>query len=112
MPKISRSYTDRWGGSYEGVGGHVQSVMDAYDNLDLDIDIAAVEVDDGEVRVGLRFVVSGTSDRGREAVLGAPLDPARATLLWRKEKAGWRLLETEELDIPELRDELEARATR
>jgi hypothetical protein len=28
--------------------------------------------------------------------------------LWRDEQAGWKLASTEKLDIPELRDELEA----
>ena len=109
MPKISRSYTDRWGGSYESLGGNIQSVIEAYDDLEMDYDIGSVDVRDGEVRIGLEFVVSGSWEGSRGAVLGTSLDPCRATLLWVEEQPGWRLRETEELDIPEYREELERR---
>ena len=112
MPKISRSYTDDWGGSYEALGGHVQSLMDAYDDLDIAVDIGAADVGEGEVRLGIAFVVSGSWDGARESILGTRLDPCRATLLWVEEQVGWRLKETEELDIPEHREELDARRTR
>ena len=112
MPKISRSYTDRWGGSYESLGGNIQSVMDTYDDLRMEVDIAAVDVGDGEVRVTLSFVISGSYQGRRGAILGTAVDPCRATLLWVEEQPGWRLTETEELDIPEYRDELEKRRTR
>jgi hypothetical protein len=109
MPKISRSYTDRWGGSYESLGGNIQSVIDAYDDLEMDYDIGSVDVRDGEVRLGLEFVVSGADEGGRGTVLGTALEPCRATILWVEEQPGWRLKETEELDIPEYRDELQRR---
>lgn len=112
MPKISRGYSDRWGNSYESLGGHLQGLMDSYDSLDVDLDVTGAEVGDGEVRLGVRFVVSGSYEGDREAVLGTSGDPCQATLLWRKEQAGWRLAETEELDIPELREELESRMVR
>jgi hypothetical protein len=112
MSKISRTYSDQWGNSYESIGGHLQSLMDAYDRLDVDLDVTAVEVGDDEVRLGTRFIVTGDSDGSREAVLGTGVEPCRATLLWRREQPGWRLVETEELDIPELRDELEAHRLR
>ena len=35
-----------------------------------------------------------------------------ATLLWREETPGWRFASTPELDIPELREELESRRNR
>ena len=110
MPKVSRGYSDRWGNTYESVGGHIQALMDAFDGLDVDLDVTGAEVGEGEVRLGVSFVVSAAADGGREAVLGTPGDPCRATLLWRKEQSGWRLVETEELDIPELRDELQRRS--
>lgn len=112
MPKISRSYTDRWGGTYEGLGGNIQTVIETYDDLEMDYEIGAVDVRDGEVRLGLEFAISGRYEGSRGAVLGTSLDPCRATLLWVKEQPGWRLKETEELDIPEYRDELEERRTR
>lgn len=112
MSKISRSYSDRWGNSYESVGGHVQGLMDAFDGLDVDLDVTGADVGEGEVRLGVRFVVTGSVEGEREAVLGTSAEPCRATLLWQKEQAGWRLAETEELDIPELREELGERMVR
>ena len=112
MAKISRSYTDHWGGSYEGMGGQVQSMMDAYDALTMAIDIHLVEVGDGEARVVLAFVVGGRTEAGKGNILGTALEPCRATLRWVEEEPGWRLVETEELDIPEYREELERRRER
>ncbi len=109
MAKISRSYTDDWGGSYEILGGQAQSMMDAYDALTMDIDISVVEVGDGEARVVLAFVVGGRTEAGKGSILGTALEPCRATLRWVEEKPGWRLAETEELDIPELREQLQRR---
>lgn len=112
MPKISRSYSDPWGGSYEALGGHLQSVIDAWDDLAVDLEVGAAEVGEGEVRLAIVIVVGGRDGGRREAILGTTADPCRATLLWVKEQPGWRLRATEELDIPELRDELEARRKR
>ena len=112
MAKISRSYSDAWGGSYESLGGQAQSMMEAYDALTMDVDIGAVEVGDGEARVVLAFVVGGRTEAGRGNILGTALEPCRATLRWVEEEPGWRLVETEEIDIPEYRDELENRRVR
>jgi len=109
MAKISRSYTDDWGGSYESLGGQAQSMMDAYDGLTMDVDIGAVEVGDGEARVVLSFVIGGRTEVGRGNILGTDLEPCRARLRWVKEEPGWRLVETEELDIPQFREELQRR---
>ena len=109
MPKISRSYSDRWGGSYESLGGNIQAVIETYDDLEMSYDIGSVEVRDGEVRIGLEFVVTGRYEGSLGPVLGPRLDPCRATLLWVEEQPGWRLRETEEIDIPEYRDELRER---
>lgn len=112
MSKISRSYTDEWGGSYEGLGAQIQSMMESYDALTLDVDIHSVEMGDGEARVELDFVVGGRTEVGRGNILGTDLDPCRATIRWIKEEPGWRLVETEELDIPQFREELERRRDR
>jgi len=109
MSKISRSYSDHWGGSYESLGGQAQSLMDAYDGLTVDLDIKTIEVGDGEARVVLSFVVGGRTEVGKGAVLGTDREPCRATLRWVEEEPGWRLAETEELDIPEFREELQKR---
>ncbi len=112
MSKISRSYTDDWAGSYEILGGQAQSLMDAYDGLTVDMDITAVEVGDDEARIVLAFVVGGRNEIGRGNIFGSEIEPCRATLRWVKEEPGWRLVETEELDIPEYRDQLEGRRIR
>lgn len=109
LSRISRSYADQWGGSYESLGGHIQSMMDAYDGLTVDLDILALEVGDGQATMAISFVVGGRTQVGRGSILGSAVEPCRATLRWVEEEIGWRLAETEELDIPELRDELERR---
>lgn len=112
MAKISRSYTDKWGGGYESLGGYAQSLMDAYDGLTMDVEISAVEMSKTEARMVLTFVIGGRTQIGRGNILGTDLEPCRATLKWVKEDAGWRLAETEKLDIPQLREELESRRER
>jgi hypothetical protein len=112
VSRVSRSYTDRWGGSYESLGGQFQSVIEAYDGLAVDWTITRARVVDETVRVDLRFVVTGTFDGQRGTILGTSIDPCTATVLWVKEQPGWRLAETEELDIPEYREELERREQR
>ena len=105
---LSRSYHDPWGMSYEAVLGHVQEVMDTFSGLQVDLDPPVVEVDGDQARVSLRFVVWGTADGERGYVVGSSSDPVTSTELWRKEPPGWRVVTTETLDIPELRDELDA----
>ena len=112
MSKIARSYTDEWGGSYESLGAQVQSMMDSYDGLTMDVDITSLEVADGEARIELAFVVGGRTEVGRGDIFGTELDPCRATLRWIKEKPGWRFAETEELEIPQYREELDQRRSR
>jgi hypothetical protein len=109
MSKISRSYTDDWGGSYEVLGAQAQSMMDAYDGLTMDVDIDSVEIGDNEARVELTFVIGGRTQVGRGNIFGTEADPCRATVRWIKEEPGWRLVETEALDIPQLREELQRR---
>ncbi len=109
MSKISRSYTDDWGGSYESLGAQIQSMMESYDGLTMDVDINSLETGDGEARVELAFVVGGRTEVGRGNILGTDLDPCRATLRWVKEEPGWRLVETEELDVPQYREQLQER---
>lgn len=109
MSKISRSYTDEWGGSYESLGAQVQSLMESYDGLTMDVDISSVEMGDGEARVDLSFVVGGRTEVGRGSILGTDLEPCRATIRWVEEEPGWRLVETEEIDIPQFREELQRR---
>jgi hypothetical protein len=112
MSRISRSYIDEWGGTYETLGGYASQVTDAYEDLDFDFGVTASEHGDDWVRLRLRFTLSGRSPEGREAILGSFTDPCTATVMWEKETPGWRLVETEELDIPEYRSELEQRRLR
>ena len=104
---ISRSYRDDWGMSYESVLSHVQEVMTTFSGLAVDLEPPLVEVNGDSARVRLRFVVSGIAEGERGDVVGSPGDPVTTTQLWRKEPAGWRVVTTEALDIPELRDELD-----
>jgi hypothetical protein len=112
MAAVSRSYSDPWGFDYETLGGNLHQVMDAYDDLNVDIALGQTAVSDAEVRVGLEFVVSGRTQGSREFVAGSDSEPCTAVLVWRKETPGWRLASTADLDIPELREELESRRPR
>lgn len=112
MAAVSRSYSDPWGFDYETLGGNLNQLMDAYDDLDVDLVLGEVAASDEQVRVGLEFVVSGSYDGTEEYVIGSGTEPCTAVVVWRKEDPGWRLASTAELDIPEFRDELEARRPR
>jgi hypothetical protein len=112
MSAVSRSYSDPWGFDYETLGGTLLRVMDEYDDLAVDLVVGDVAAFDAEVRIGLEFVVSGRYRGSREYVVGSGAEPCTAVLVWRKEPPGWRLASTADLDIPELREELEARRPR
>jgi hypothetical protein len=109
---LSRSYHDPWGLSYETVLGNLQEVMDTFSGLQVDLEPPIVEVDGEQARVSLRFVLWGTADGERGYVVGSSSEPVTTTELWRKELPGWRVVTTETLDIPELRDELDAMRSR
>lgn len=104
---ISRSYHDEWGLTYESILGYVQEVMSTFTDLTVDLEPPVIEVDGETARVRLRLVVSGSAEGDRGYVFGSPTEPVTTTQLWRKEQPGWRIVATEALDIPELRDELD-----
>jgi hypothetical protein len=106
MHAVSRSYSDRWGMSYESIGGHLRGIMESFDALEVDLDPPEITVEGDEALVRMRFVVSGSDGASRGYVLGSRTDPCTASQRWRKEPQGWRIITTDELDIPELRDEL------
>lgn len=110
MSGISRGYSDRWGLSYESLGGQLHETMDTYDDLRVDLEVGAPVVAESEVRIDIEFVLWGRYEGTRGYVVGSLSDPCTATLLWRKETPGWRFASTLELDIPELRHELDARS--
>lgn len=112
MAAVSRSYSDQWGNTYESVGGHLNQLMETFEDIDVDLVMGGVEATTDEVRIGLEFVVTARYDGARESVFGSGAQPCAAVLVWRKDAPGWRLASTADLDIPELRDELEARRPR
>ncbi len=112
MSAVSRGYSDPWGFDYETLGGNLNHVMNEYDDLEVDLVFGEVAASDEEVRVGLEFVVSGRYQGAREYVVGNDAEPCTTVVVWRKEQPGWRLASTADLDIPELREELEARRPR
>jgi hypothetical protein len=109
MSGISRGYTDPWGLNYETLAGYLNETMDTYDDLDVDSLLSKPVVGEGEVRIDIQFVVWGRYEGTKGYVVGSITDPCTATVLWREEKTGWRLASIEELDIPELRHQLESR---
>ena len=112
MALVSRSYSDQWGNSYESAAGYLRQLMDACDDFDVESVFGGVDAAPDTVRVGLEFVVSGRCEQTSGLVFGSPLEPCAAVLVWQKETPGWRLATIAELDIPELREELEARRPR
>jgi hypothetical protein len=109
MSGISRGYSDRLGLSYETLGGYLHETMDTYEDLRVDLELGKPVVAESEIRIDIQFVLWGRYEGARGYVLGSLSDPCTATLLWRKETPGWRLASTLELDIPELRHEIETR---
>ena len=111
MSGISRNYSDPWGLTYESLGGQLNQIMDTYDDLRVDLELGTLVVAESEVRIDIQFVLWGRYEGTRGYVVGSLSDPCTATLLWREESPGWRFASTLEIDIPELRHELEARRT-
>ena len=109
MSAISRSYSDSWGFDYETLGGLVSETMETYEDLDLDSLIGKPVVAEGEVRIDIEFILWGRYEGTKGYIVGSITKPCTATLLWRKEAPGWRFASTVELDIPELRNELDTR---
>ena len=87
----------------------MKSAMDTYDDLDLEYELGEALVDGERVQVGIEFVLWGRYEGTRGYVIGSRSEPCTAVLLWSKETPGWRFASTLDLDIPEIRDELEER---
>lgn len=108
MSVFDRGYRDPWGHDYESLGGIFAAAFDDLDALDVTIAQLDVAVDGETARTGLRFVISGIADGVDGLLFGEPSRPCTATLEWAKRPQGWRITSTSRLDIPELRDELDA----
>ena len=103
---VSRGYQDEWGMSYESLAGHMKAAMDTYDDLEVDLRMPSISVDGERATMTFTFILWGTHEGTRGYIFGSRSDPAKVTLVWRKETPGWRIASIEELDIPELREEL------
>ena len=112
MSAVSRKYSDPLGLDYETLGSYLHQTMESYDDLRVDYVLSKPEVGEGEVRIDIEFVLWGRYEGAKGNVIGSISDPCTATVLWREETPGWRFASTAELDIPELRDELESRRNR
>ena len=109
MAGISRGYSDPWGLNYETLAGYLNETVETYDDLDVDSLLSEPVVGEGEVRIDLQFVVWGRYEGTKGYVVGSITEPCTATVLWREEKTGWRFASTEELDIPELRSQMDSK---
>jgi hypothetical protein len=103
---ISRSYEDRWGNTFEAMAGHMRTAMDTYEDLHVDLELPEIAVDGDRATARFKFILWGSYEGTRGYVIGSLADPCTVTLAWRKEAQGWRIVSTDELDIPELREEL------
>jgi hypothetical protein len=93
--------------SYESLAGHMKAAMDTYDDLEVDLTMPSISVDGERATMSFHFILWGTYEGTRGYIFGSRSDPAKAILAFRKETPGWRIISTEELDIPELNEELE-----
>ncbi|MGD9254029.1 MAG: hypothetical protein PVG92_08860 [Holophagae bacterium] len=107
MSGVSRTYSDHLGLSFESIAGYVSEVGSTYEDLDVDLLVTEVTAEEEEVRIAVRFIIWGSVGGDRGYLVGSISDPCTATLLYRKERPGWRLASTLRLDIPELREELD-----
>ncbi len=108
MSAVSRKYSDPLGLDYEILGSYLHQTMETYDDLRVDYVLSKPEVGEGEVRIDIEFVLWGRYEGAKGNVIGSISDPCTATVLWREETPGWRFASTPELDIPELRNELDS----
>lgn len=107
MSAVSRGYEDHLGFDYESFAGVVSETINTYDDLDVDLIITGSDAADTEVRIAIQFIVWGSVEGSRGYIVGSMTDPCTATVLFREETPGWRLASTLQLDVPELRDELD-----
>jgi len=103
---ISRGYNDRWGQSYESLAGNIREAQDTFDELEVTLEPPSITVEGEEATLRMKFVVWGSAEGTRGYVIGTITDPCTATLRWKKETPGWRIITIDELDIPEFREEL------
>jgi hypothetical protein len=108
MSVFDRGYRDSWGHDYEALGGIFAAAFDDLDDVDVTLMELAVAIDGETATTSLRFVVSGAAGGGDGPLFGEPSRPCTATLEWTKRPQGWRITRTARLDIPELREELDA----
>lgn len=111
MAVFDRAYGDTWGHDYEALAGIFTAAFEDLDDLDVDLSEVDVAVDGETARISLRFTVSGSAGGVDGPLFGEPSRPCTATLEWLKRPQGWRITTTSRLDIPELRDELDAART-
>jgi len=105
---FDRAYSDPWGQSYEVIAGHVRVLQETFDGLRLDLEVSRVVLAEGTAVMELTFVLWGSEGGRRGTIFGRPTEPCTATLGWAKGPDGWRIGTTTELDIPELREEIQA----
>lgn len=109
---FSRAYEDDWGNTYESLGANVSEVHEVFDDLEVALDLGGIEVGERTARVPLEMTVLGAAEGERGYIIGSLPDPVSMIVLWRQEPQGWRITSVDDLDIPELRDELEERRRR
>lgn len=108
LAPFSRRYSDPYGQTYETFAGYVKLVGDSYDEVDLDVDVESLEVDGDRATMEVDFLLTGTFEGRRGAILGNRLDRARAILEWRDEAQGWRIVSADDIRAPQAQTELDA----
>jgi len=107
MKVFDRAYRDQFGNSFESIAGHVRLLHETYDDLELTLEPPDITLAGDTAELRIRFILWGSAEGQRGYIIGSLTDPCTATLQWAKRREGWRIVTTSDLDIPELRSELE-----
>ena len=108
LAPISRRYSDPYGQSYETLAGYVKLLFDSYEELSFDLDVTEVAVDGERATTKVRFLLRGRAGGQSGTILGTFTDRCRATLQWREEPQGWRVVSADDLYLPQAQAEVDA----
>jgi len=102
-----KGYRDECGFDFEFIAGGVHDMIETFDLLTMDVEVDSVEVDGETAQMRLRFALIGTHDGQRGYILGSATQRCRVRLRWEKKAKGWVIVSASDLDVPNLRDEVE-----
>jgi hypothetical protein len=100
------------GFNFEFIASGVHEVIETFDLLRMNLEVDSVEVDGDAATMEVSFHLAGSPGSGYGDLLGSAADPCRVRLDWEKKSAGWLIVSSSELDVPNHRKELDRRCGR